>query len=243
MNDRGHEVEALRLTVEALRSDLAERNQRLTVLMDAIFPKRPPEWTVEQLASLATAHREDSDTVDELEKAGADEDVPYAECVRRLRERIERLEADLRMADESQAVYGSELSEARERIAALERECASRATREETEFIVGKLAQAEQERDAIQETLAAVEHEVAIVYCHITGSRISKCNTLASVVISEADDFVQKDIDEAVKEAAERAEARAERLEKAMRQARSEDHVERMRQRIDAALAEPKEGA
>jgi len=95
----------------------------------------------------------------------------------------------------------------------LERECASRATREETEFIVGKLAQAEQERDAIQETLAAVEHEVAIVYCHITGSRISKCNTLASVVISEADDFVQKDIDEAVKEAAEQAEARVAALE------------------------------
>ena len=35
-------------------------------------------------------------------------------------QRIERLTADLRMADESQAVYWSELSEARKRIAALE---------------------------------------------------------------------------------------------------------------------------
>ena len=136
------------------------------------------------------------------------------------------------------------------------------ATREETEFIVGKLAQAEQERDAIQETLAAVEHEVAIVYCHITGSRISKCNTLASVVISEADDFVQKDIDEAVKEAAERAEARVAALVKRLDLtadapvdaeyldccylARADLRLELMaalQRKPGGALAEPKEGA
>ncbi|HET6496410.1 MAG TPA: hypothetical protein VFH61_13715 [Thermoleophilia bacterium] len=37
-------------------------------------------------------------------------------------QRIERLAADLRIADESQVVYGAELSEARERIATLEAE-------------------------------------------------------------------------------------------------------------------------
>ena len=186
-------------------------------------------------------------------------------------QRIERLAADLRIADESQVVYGAELSEARERIATLEQELhEEKATIEALMPMHDRLAtavaqrvQAEQERDAIQETLAAVEHEVAIVYCHITGSRISKCNTLASVVISEADDFVQKDIDEAVKEAAEQAEARVAALEgqyyellyavanKYPDETRHQTALRYIRQaeapcnkaKAHAALAEPKEGA
>lgn len=43
------------------------------------------------------------------------------------------------------------------------------------------------EKDEIQKTLETVEMEVAKVYCHITGGRMSKCNYEAGAVISEAD--------------------------------------------------------
>jgi hypothetical protein len=46
--------------------------------------------------------------------------------------------------------------------------------------------------------LAMVVGEVAKVYDHITGGRISKCNTLAAAVIGEADEFTERAINEAV---------------------------------------------
>ena len=54
---------------------------------------------------------------------------------------------------------------------------------------------------AVQQTLSAVEHEVAKVYCHITNGQISKCNTLASVVISVADDIAMRDTEAETKRA------------------------------------------
>jgi hypothetical protein len=68
-------------------------------------------------------------------------------------------------------------------------------------------AESEAERDAIQETLTAVEHEVAIVYCHITDGAISKCNTLASEVKTAADDCTMKLVDREIAEYERRAEA------------------------------------
>lgn len=45
------------------------------------------------------------------------------------------------------------------------------------------------ENEKLKEDLETIEHEVAKVYCHITGSRISKCKTLADQVIACADDY------------------------------------------------------
>jgi uncharacterized coiled-coil protein SlyX len=48
-----------------------------------------------------------------------------------------------------------------------------------------KVVVEKQEREIaeLRSTIEAVEHEVAKVYCEITGNRISKCNTRAEVVI------------------------------------------------------------
>lgn len=67
-----------------------------------------------------------------------------------------------------------------------------------------ELAQAKQDLQTEIDALAAVEHEVSLVYDHITRGRISKANTLASEVISVADDVSRQDCDE------ELAEVRAE---------------------------------
>ena len=104
---------------------------------------------------------------------------------------LDALEAALSAAQEREAAVVRCVENQRQTIVALEDRC----------------KEVRQERDAIQETLTAVEHEVAIVYYHITGSRISKCNTLASVVISEADELAEKDIDGAVAEAEGREKA------------------------------------
>lgn len=44
------------------------------------------------------------------------------------------------------------------------------------------------EVEELRETIEEIEHEVSLVYCHITDNKISKPNTLASHVIQEADD-------------------------------------------------------
>lgn len=38
-----------------------------------------------------------------------------------------------------------------------------------------------------------VLHEVALVYCHVTGGRISKPNTLAAHVIAEVEEYMGGD--------------------------------------------------
>lgn len=50
------------------------------------------------------------------------------------------------------------------------------------------LAEQEKRADELQATLTSVEHEVALVYTHITNGTISKCNTEAATVIAVADD-------------------------------------------------------
>lgn len=60
------------------------------------------------------------------------------------------------------------------------------------------LAEMKRERDDIQATLTSVEHEVALVYCEITGGAISKCNTDAAVVISVAHDCFEKSLQEEI---------------------------------------------
>lgn len=45
-----------------------------------------------------------------------------------------------------------------------------------------------------------VMREVAEVYCHITGGRISKVNTSASAVIAVADDYANELVTEALAE-------------------------------------------
>ena len=213
------EVTIARTTEANLHEEITKRDGQLKALMDAIFPKRPPEWTAEQLATLATAHREDSDTVDELEKAGADEDVPYAECVRRLRERLAALEQDCAQfcGDNERLIKAIGVENVEQ---AIKRITHNHDLLDSTLMDRRKLEQA---RDAIQETLTAVEFEVALVYCHITNNRISKCNTLASVVISEADELAQKDIDEAVAKAEARVAALTTAIRAAMAQSRRKD--------------------
>jgi hypothetical protein len=49
-------------------------------------------------------------------------------------------------------------------------------------------------------------HEAAIVYDHITRGRISKVNTLASAVISEADEMFQDDLQQAIRDEIEAAQ-------------------------------------
>jgi len=61
------------------------------------------------------------------------------------------------------------------------------------------------------EALTAVEHEVALVYDHITRGRISKATTLAFGVIAVADEIERENIDEELREAQrERDEALAQ---------------------------------
>lgn len=55
------------------------------------------------------------------------------------------------------------------------------------------------------------------VYCHVTGHRISKTNTMPSAVISEADDYTQNLIDEEVKEATEELKIKGEHFQNAFR--------------------------
>jgi hypothetical protein len=75
-----------------------------------------------------------------------------------------------------------------------------------------------EERDAIQETLTQAEHDVAIVYCHITDGRISKINTDPQVVKSVTDDCVT----ELVNGELRRVTARAESAERECALAREE---------------------
>lgn len=49
------------------------------------------------------------------------------------------------------------------------------------------------QRDEIQNTLETVEREVALVYCEITGGKISKCNTDAQIVIAAANDYAAEE--------------------------------------------------
>lgn len=60
---------------------------------------------------------------------------------------------------------------------------------------------AEAERDALQETITACEHEVAEVYSVITCGKFAKMNTKASAILDEWQTQLMDDIDEAVKEA------------------------------------------
>lgn len=62
----------------------------------------------------------------------------------------------------------------------------------------------EEKTKALRETLEAVECEVAKVYCHITGGRMSKCNYEAGAVISEADAETDRIVQEEVREAEDR---------------------------------------
>lgn len=50
---------------------------------------------------------------------------------------------------------------------------------------------------------AMILDNVGKVYCHVTGGRISKANTLASAVIAVADDYFTELVEEAVKDTAE----------------------------------------
>lgn len=50
------------------------------------------------------------------------------------------------------------------------------------------LAAVEEIRRPVQDTLTVVEHEVAQVYCHFTGGKLSKCNTDHTQVISVIED-------------------------------------------------------
>lgn len=68
------------------------------------------------------------------------------------------------------------------------------------------------ELEADLEDSQMVIREVALVYDHITGGRISKCNTVASAVIGEADELTEQAIREAVAE----LEAENSRLTKAL---------------------------
>jgi hypothetical protein len=57
-------------------------------------------------------------------------------------------------------------------------------------------------------------------YCHFSGGRISKPNTLPMEVFREADDIQMRDTEEAVKEETELLTARVATLEKALREIR-----------------------
>lgn len=50
---------------------------------------------------------------------------------------------------------------------------------------------------------AMILDNVGKVYCHVTGGRISKANTLASAVIAVSDDYFTELVEEAVKDTAE----------------------------------------
>lgn len=56
------------------------------------------------------------------------------------------------------------------------------------------------ERDEIQETLTAVEHEVAKVYCYFTCNTFSKCNTRADVIIDAIETQIERETEEDIKE-------------------------------------------
>ncbi len=62
--------------------------------------------------------------------------------------------------------------------------------------LIHKIKELEKEVEELQKTIDFVEGEVAKVYCHITGGKLSKANYYAQGVISEADQYYQDFTDE-----------------------------------------------
>jgi hypothetical protein len=82
---------------DALESALRERD----ALADAIHPKRDASWTAEKLATLAQAHRSDSESIDAEEANGVELDAAVARVAGQLRlerdaalQRIQALEQE-----------------------------------------------------------------------------------------------------------------------------------------------------
>lgn len=67
--------------------------------------------------------------------------------------------------------------------------------------LVAEIAALREESERQRAEFEAIEHEVALVYDHITGGRCTKPNTIAVQVIAEADEHYQRYADEQEKDA------------------------------------------
>ena len=88
-----------------------------------------------------------------------------------------------------------------------------------------------EEIERLRKTIECVEHEVALVYDHLTGGKISKCNTAARYVIEAVEERQNSWTDELIAEAMQEKNAEIERLrehvaelEKALRLLRDTVH-------------------
>lgn len=75
-----------------------------------------------------------------------------------------------------------------------------------------KLTLTQTQLEESRKALDFIEGEVAKVYCHITGGKLSKANYYAQGVISEADEYSQKFTDDEVEHATKELSAEVERL-------------------------------
>jgi len=69
-----------------------------------------------------------------------------------------------------------------------------------------------EEIERLRKTIECVEHEVALVYDHLTGGKISKCNTAARYVIEAVEERQNSWTDELIAEAMQEKNAEIERL-------------------------------
>jgi len=65
---------------------------------------------------------------------------------------------------------------------------------------------------ALRKEIETIEHEVSLVYDHVTGGKFSKCNTIAQCVIDAAEESQKSWTDELIAEAVEEKDAEIERL-------------------------------
>ena len=80
------------------------------------------------------------------------------------------------------------------------------------EFARPELQAGWEEIERLRETIECVEHEVALVYDHLTGGKISKCNTTARYVIDAVEERQNSWTDELIAEAMQEKNDEIERL-------------------------------
>jgi acyl-CoA reductase-like NAD-dependent aldehyde dehydrogenase len=102
LNDM-HFVQHAREDVPFLLDLVTRQAQEQAKLADAIHPKRDAAWTVEQLAALASAHRDDTDTMDSL-----DNGQTIREALTTLRQQLVTAQEALKRAEQF-IVNGTEL--------------------------------------------------------------------------------------------------------------------------------------
>jgi len=113
------------------------------------------------------------------------------EEIERLRSELELFERKYNEWQDCAESLNRQLVEAR-----MSEECKHGSLRRSCE-----ICERDEEIERLRETIECVEHEVALVYDHLTGGKISKCNTTARYVIDAVEERQNSWTDELIAEA------------------------------------------